>query len=218
MSEDTPKVKRTGKRPPTKRKSEEERTEIRDTVVQLFGRAPLKEDPPMDPDGIRPVSPVDGKRKGKKRVSVGAKMADIQARIDDGTVTMKEFVATLSPEELIRGQLKAHDGTFKGRPPKWVPNEFYQACIRELLNRGELLWREAFLDSIRVFSEIAADPAVEPAQRLKAAQYVVERVAGKVPDKVELSAVEPWEQIIGGIVAEAEDDAIARASRVLNGE
>lgn len=217
MSDETPptppKVKRTGK--PSKRRSPAERKEERETVVQLFGKAPLHEDPPLDPDGIRPQN--DGSKR-RKRMQVGARFADLQARIDDGTITMNEFVKTLTPEELVRGQMKAHDGTFKGRPPKWIPADFYQACIRELLSRGEEMWREAFFESIQVFADIARDPKVAAKDRMKAAQYVVERVAGKTPERIEVATVQPWEQIIGGIVAEAEDEAIARASRVLNGE
>lgn len=209
MSDDTP-VKRTG----SKRRTKAQRQEERETVVQMFGRAPLKEDPPMDPNADRP-GPAKGLRKGRV-AAVSARMAEIQDRIDAGTITMTEFVKCLTPEELIRGQLKAHDGTFKGRPPKWVPQEFYQACVRELLARGENKWREAFLDAVDVFTEIAKDPRLDAKDRMKAAQYVIERVAGKTPERIEVATVAPWEQMISGIVAEAEDEAIANAARILN--
>lgn len=204
-------VKRTGKRRPSAVAREKE---AKETVVQMFGRAPLVEEPRTDPDGIVPR-----REKGRSSIaSVSQRFKDVQDKIDAGTITMAEFVAALTPEELVRGQLRAHDGTFKGRPPRWVPAEFYQACVRELLARGEKSWREAFLDSIKVFADIAKNEALEPKDRLKAAQYVIERVSGKVPDKVEVSVQDPWETLIGGIVAEAEDDAIANAARVLNPE
>jgi hypothetical protein len=138
-------------------------------------------------------------------------------KINAGEMTMQQFVETLSPEELVRGQLKDHEGRFRGRPPAWVPAEFYQACIRQLLKSGEQMWREAFFESIKTFTQIAQDPNVDTKDRLRAAQYVIERVAGKTPEKVEVTVQQPWEALIGGIVAEAEDEAIARAARVLRG-
>lgn len=184
--------------------------QVGETVVHLFGK-PDPMEPPEDPEGLRQP------RTRGKRVHASKKLVNVMDQIEAGTLTMQEFVATLSPEELVRGQLKDHEGKFRGRPPKWIPAEFYQACIRQLLKQGELMWREAFYDSIKVFSDIAKNEALDPKDRLKAAQYVIERVAGKTPDKVEVSVVQPWEAIIGGIVAEAEDEAIARAARVLHG-
>jgi hypothetical protein len=185
--------------------------QVGETVVHLFGKPEnVREGGMEDPEGLRQSPPRPPKARTRK-------LKDVMDRVDAGEITMAEFVATLSPEELVRGQLKDHEGRFRGRPPKWVPAEFYQACIRQLLKQGEALWREAFFESIKTFTQIAQDPKIDPKDRLKAAQYVIERVAGKTPDKVEISVQQPWEQIIGGIVAEAEDEAIARAARVLHG-
>lgn len=185
--------------------------QVGETVIHLFGK-PDPIEPAEDPDGLR----VTKSRNGRK-VRVGKRISNVMDQIDAGNLTMAEFVATLSPEELVRGQLKDHEGRFRGRPPTWVPAEFYQACVRQLLKQGDQMWREAFFESVKTFTAIAQDPKIDAKDRLKAAQYVIERVAGKTPDKVEVSVVQPWEQIIGGIVAEAEDEAIARAARVLHG-
>lgn len=196
-------------------------------VVQIFG-APPSHEPPMDPDGIRPRNDYtdvkDALKAGEKvtrkqrgYVRTGRRWTELMQRIEAGEITMKEFVKTLSPEELVRGQMKAEDGTWRGAPPKWIPAEFHNECTRELLKRGDLLWREAYLDAIQVFMAIARNEDIEPQHRLKAAQYVVERIAGKTPEKIEVAVAQPWETLISGIVAEAEDDAIARATRVLGG-
>jgi hypothetical protein len=200
-------------KPPAKKKIQTEHGKVmEETVIHLFGK-PDPMEPAEDPEGLRQTP---GRSRGK-RVHASRKLTDVMDKIDAGDMTMQEFVATLSPEELVRGQLKDHTGRFTGRPPKWIPAEFFQACIRQLLREGDRMWREAYFDAIKAFTAIATDPNVEPKDRLKAGQYVIERVAGKTPDKVEVSVVQPWEAIIGGIVAEAEDEAIARAARVLHG-
>ena len=185
--------------------------QAKETVVQLFGK-PDDEGAMLDPEGLRQPP-----KRSRSRHRISKKFSEVEARIAEGTITMQEFVESLSPEELVRGQLKDHDGKFRGRPPKWVPQEFYQACVRQLLKQGDAMWREAFFESIKTFTAIAQNDKLDPKDRLKAAQYVIERVAGKTPEKVEVSVQQPWETIISGIVAEAEDDAIARAARVLHG-
>lgn len=209
------------------RKSRERQKMDEATVISIFG-APPTDEPPLDPDGIRPRNDYTdvkedlkaGKkptRKSRGVLRVGRRFTELMQRVEAGEITMREFVKTLSPEELVRGQMKAEDGTWRGAPPKWIPAEFHNECTRELLKRGDILWREAYLDAIKVFMDIARNELLEPQHRLKAAQYVVERIAGKTPEKIEVAVAQPWETLISGIVAEAEDDAIARATRVLGG-
>lgn len=215
-----------GKRRPSRVKTSEEIAEHKAAVVSIFGEARLDDEVPLDPDSVRPQNDwADVKeevraggnpeRIPRDYVRMGRRWTQLLRDINDGKVTMREFVKTLTPEELVRGQMKASDGSFRGAPPKWVPSEFHAECTRELLKRGDQLWREAYLEAIKVYSTIAADASVEPQHRLKAAQYVIERIAGKTPEKVELTVAQPWETLISGIVAEAEDDAISRATRLL---
>lgn len=204
-------------KPPAKAtKTRRRKAAVDDVVVPLFGK-PDESVGMEDPEGLRQTPPKKVRPRSTSKHRISQKFQEVEEKIRNGEITMQEFVETLSPEELIRGQLKDHEGKFRGRPPKWVPAEFYQACVRQLLKQGEEMWRNAFLNSIKAFSDIAQNEALDPKDRLKAAQYVIERVAGKTPDKVEVAVVQPWEQIIGGIVAEAEDDAIARAARILHG-
>lgn len=136
------------------------------------------------------------KRPGSQRaeVTVRGRMAQFIA----GELT----VADLDNEELSKGQFRADDGTFRGRPPKLIPREFHDAIVRELLQRGEAMVREAYTDAIKVFKDIAMDADAPTKDRLKAAQYLWERSAGKVPDRIEVKAqMEPWEGDVKGIVA-----------------
>lgn len=193
--------------------------EAADNVTHLFGGEAVGQ-PPNDPDDLRSKAIVKSKgpeRQARSKIRVSRRMSGVFAAVERGEMTMKEFVETLTPEELVLGRLKSISGDFRGRPPKWVPSEFHAACVRELMRRGDEIWRGAYLQAIKAYSDIAQDEDLDPAVRLKASQYIIERLAGKVPDRVEIAAADPWETIIGGIVAEAEDDAIDRASRVLGG-
>lgn len=110
-------------------------------------------------------------------------------------------VEDLDDEELARGQLRASDGTFRGRPPKVVPAELVQAMRREWLGRAEAKLREALHEKgIGTYVELAGDKTIDPAVRLRAADKIVERTMGKVPDKVEVSAEDPVESLFRKIL------------------
>lgn len=134
--------------------------------------------------------------------------------------TMEEFVEGLSVEELVRGRLKNRNGTFAGPSPSWVPAEFHRACIRELMKRGKHLWQDNYLAAVQAMTEIAtgrgAGASATPGERLKAAQFVVERIEGKVPDVVNVISDKRWAVMLDGIVAEVDDDAVARGRKTLN--
>jgi len=112
-------------------------------------------------------------------------------------------VEDLDDEEVARGQLRASDGTFRGRPPKAVPADLVQAMRREWLSRAEAKLREALHEhGIGTFVELAKDPLVDAAVRLRAADLIVQRTMGKVPDKVVLAAEDPVESLFRQILAD----------------
>lgn len=112
-------------------------------------------------------------------------------------------IEDLDDEEVARGQLKASDGTFRGRPPKTVPMELVQAMRREWLSRAEAKLREALMEKgIGVLTELAGNELVDPSVRLRAAQTIIERMMGKVPDKVVLAAEDPVEALFRSILAD----------------
>lgn len=115
-------------------------------------------------------------------------------------------VEDLDDEELARGYPKDRGGKFRGRPPKMIPKELHDRMTRELLRRGQDMFRMEYQTAIEAMAKIAADPTEKSADRIKAAQYIIERVAGKVPDKVEIAAADPWQQIIDRIVVDGKGD------------
>jgi hypothetical protein len=146
----------------------------------------------------------------------GKRWTEIIQAVDNKEYTWDEFCNSLTPEELARGQLMDKDGRFMGRPPTFVPRAFHDACVRELLSRGRILYKENYVKAIQAMTEIAASKSAKESDRIKAAQFVIERLEGKVPERLEIAAADPWQQIITGIIAEVEDDQIANAQDYLN--
>lgn len=113
------------------------------------------------------------------------------------------LVEDLDDDELSRGQLKAKDGTFRGRPPRLIPNELVQAMRREWLGRAEAKLREALLKGgIGVLVELAENDTIDPAVRLRAADKIIERTMGKVPDRVTIATEDPVESLFRSILAD----------------
>lgn len=113
-----------------------------------------------------------------------------------GKITIED----LDDEELAQGRLKASDGTFRGRPPAVIPTEIVQAMKREWLSRAHSRLQEALLQKgIGTLVELAATAADEGV-RLRAAQAIIERTMGKVPDKIEVAAEDPVETLFRRIL------------------
>jgi len=156
--------------------------------------------------------------KGKVRMSRA--WVRMERIMKDTGMTIQEFVAGLSVEELVRGRLRDSAGGFRGRPPKWVPREFQQACLRELMTRGQELWLGNYTEAIQAMTDIAAGrgpvgSVATPGERIKAAQFVVERIEGKVPERLVVTQEQPWQVALDGIVADVNDEAIVKGRTAL---
>lgn len=215
---------------------EEKRDLFWDEVRAIWGKEGLSKDSGLAISRTAPrpritVSPVfapiltDRQKnivKRRMRVRGSAVWGRMLQILNDADMTMEEFVSNLTPEELVRGQIKDKNGNFTGSPPAWVPRAFHRACIAELMQRGRHLWQENYLTAIEVMTDIAAGrgdagQVATPAERLKAAQMVIERIEGKVPDKLIVDTDRKWQIVIDDIVAEVPDSAIQRAQQSLNG-
>ncbi len=98
-------------------------------------------------------------------------------------------VEDLDDEELRRGQLRDRDGGFKGRPTNVVPRSFHKAIADEIINRTNgRLGRYVGL-AVEVLVEIAENKRAPAVARYQAATYLMERVVGKIPDKVQQEVV-----------------------------
>lgn len=133
-------------------------------------------------------------------------------------ITWGEVVAEMDVDELARRQFKSTRGSFEGRPPSRLPMNFVRACDAELVRRGAIQWRSAYTQAIDTLVEIAKG-AEKDSDRVKAAAMIIERIEGKVPDKVVVTAAgvgESVDDILAGVLASveaeaAEERAVARA-------
>lgn len=165
------------------------------------------------------VPPPGSKKEYRKRstfkVNLGQRWTQIMDDIENEEYSWAELVSSLTPAELARGQLMDKNGNFTGRPPTVVPRAFFDACIRELLKRGSELYKENYISAINAMTAIANDTNAKASDRIKAAEFVIQRLEGKVPDKLEVTVSDnPFAQMVEGAIAEIQSDAaIANAQK-----
>ena len=111
----------------------------------------------------------------------------------------------LDDEELARLQVRGRNGQFSGPRPRVIPRELIQMHTRELFARNEKLMKDVILKATSVFTDVIDSTTASDADKMRAAQYLHDRILGKTPDKVELKAeLKPWETLASeiGIITE----------------
>lgn len=104
-----------------------------------------------------------------------------------------EDLSVWTDEELIRGQRKSRRGTWEGRPPKVVPKAIHDELVRRKMSQAYDLLRDNVVKASEVLIELASNKKVDAAVRLKAVGMIHDRVLGKAPARVQLTAeAEPW--------------------------
>ena len=115
----------------------------------------------------------DGTKEQRGLINIPPKVAALIANPD--------LVAELDDEELARGYPRAEDGSFRGRPAV-IPTSLHQRIQRELFARAGQTLRENLLGVAETMTSIAQNVELDPAVRVRAAQWVFERIMGKTPD------------------------------------
>lgn len=155
----------------------------------------------------------------KARAEAGKDVSNERAYIRVGKrntriLTGQEDLSEWSDEELKRGQRRDKNGRWQGRPPSVVPKPLHDELVRRTLKRANDVMRDSIDDAVKVLTNIVNDESVEPKDRLRAINMVLERVMGKTPDKVEVSGEAPWQIALNagivnvtGIKPEPDDEA-----------
>lgn len=133
-----------------------------------------------------PTKAADGRPSGSGRPRVTVQLEGKMALLANGELT----VLDMDNEELARMQFKDKNGKFTGRKPANLPQVLVNLMRKELIDRVHEIRRGAVADANQVLVDILSDTDAKPADRIKAALALIERVEGKVPDKVELSTGE----------------------------
>lgn len=125
----------------------------------------------------------------------------------DGDLTVDD----LDDEEVQRMQLRASDGSFRGGIPHALPREFLNAIRMEQQKRFAHWVNTVIPEAQKTVVELMQSKKLQPgdATRLKAAQEILERFAGKTPERVEVKAeVSVFEQTLSDIIVDfdSEDD------------
>lgn len=139
------------------------------------------------------------KKRGPKKVALSKEERELRAL----TPRMRDLaegrlsVEDLDFEELQRGQLRDKNGNFTGRKPAILPRAWHERVAQELIRRGESEFRKNFDGALKAMVQLATDPRVASRERFLASQYVIERIMGKIPDKVETkSEVTIFDQMV----------------------
>lgn len=107
-------------------------------------------------------------------------------------------VSELDDEELSRGQVRKEDGTFTSN--EYVSAEIHDAMVKKLFERSDEMMRNNLLSAVDTMAEIAAGTAYEPADRLRAAEFIFKWLRGSTPIKVEVGVTKPFEQVLDAIL------------------
>lgn len=107
-------------------------------------------------------------------------------------------------EELIRGYRRNRAGRF-GVAPKFIPKEVQQEVFRRIVSRGDAKMRAAYLTSIDRLTDLAENAGSEKVQ-LDAIRELMNRIVGKVPDRVHVAQEQPWEQFLADSIQPVGDE------------
>lgn len=121
-------------------------------------------------------------------------------------------VEDLDDEEIMRGQLRSADGSFRGRPSAVVPRAFHDAIKAELVSRSDRKLQENLTDARTTIVELMLNRRTPAMVRLMAAQHVEARLIGPIPKEIQAKVeTKKWEDVDGLLVdvdveAEAEEE------------
>ena len=103
-------------------------------------------------------------------------------------------------EEIAHGQRRDRRGKFPGPPPKILPRALHDEMVRRTLSKAQELMRENLVKAVEALTQIATDDLADEKDRLKAIELIMNRVMGKEPQKVEVTAQAKWELALASAI------------------
>lgn len=148
---------------------------------------------PSDERALMPTAAKDGRQSYVDPAIVG-RMTRFQ-KLCQGLISVED----LDDEELARGQCKGADGRFGQSPPRMIPKAIHDQMVQQLFVRANEQLRHDLLGAVKALGTIAHGEAFEPADRIKAATVIIDRVMGKTADVVIHKQDKPYEMILTSI-------------------
>lgn len=114
-------------------------------------------------------------------------------------------VADLDDEEVFRGQLKDKNGTFRGKPPRYVPREFAAAVAKEAQKRFQAEMAGKIPEAMDAITRMLKKGSAQPGDGaiVNAAFKTIERYAGRVPENINMNvAPSTWDRAVEAVTVE----------------
>jgi len=186
------------------------RVQAREAVLRAEAETPLVQasikkkprqlgDVPRQPPGVQGTP-----GRTNSTFSLGDRWTRITQDVKAGEYTWAEFAESLDDQELARAQLKSSDGTFKGRPPKFVPREFLLACQRDQKRRFEEIFSSEVIGIAKEYVKLAQSDNLKDETKAKMMQYAMERIFGGIPKDLRVIQEQPWEQMVVNVFSEGD--------------
>lgn len=138
-----------------------------------------------------------GRANRQKRLDEGTQETAKQrwAKLIDGTITVQDLTDAELKDMTVHGK-----GGMRSAKPRALPSHLAQAMRAEWLARGQRLLEKNYHKALTVLAEIADDPDSKDSDRLKAANTIIERVAGRSVEHVHVTSDDPWAKMVNEVL------------------
>lgn len=113
-------------------------------------------------------------------------------------------------EELLRGTKRNAAGGWTGRKPRFVPAALHKELTRRRFSRAFDLLAESLVDAAQMLRVIVNDSNATNADRIKAAEVIFDRVAGKPKEQVHVDLsgdASPFQKLVAAAIVGTDEQA-----------
>lgn len=132
-------------------------------------------------------------------------------RVGRGTTDIligREDLSTWDMEELRRGRKRDKNGGWQGRDPVIVAKAVHDELVKRTLDEAQRIMRENLESAVTMLTDLATNPGVEPKDRLKAIDMIMNRVMGRDPQKIELEGESKFEAAIAHSIVSLPEELV----------
>jgi len=108
----------------------------------------------------------------------------------------KDDLSEWDDEELRRGRKRDKNGGWQGRDPVVVAKAVHDELVKRTLSKANKLLTDNLEAAVELLTDLMRDPDVDPKDRIKAIDMVMNRAMGREPQKIEFKGEAKWEAAI----------------------